>query len=219
MGFDQAYSSYVDMHSKVSKGERRRRLEEGVGHAEKLFLEGIWWFGFGQFNHLHPEYEVIDEKGRSRFIDFAFIFSWFKIAFEIQGFGPHLKQMSMWSFSDEQQRIRTLSARGWILMYFSYDEIKDTPEQCIKEIQALLGSLLGRETDDVSLSAIEREVTRFALENNGVIQTKELYQEMKMHRNTIYKYLRGLVEKKWLEPRGKIHNYQYRLNMQKKHLY
>lgn len=219
MAFEQEYLRFVDMHRKASSGERRRRLEEGVGHAEKLFLEVIWWMGFGHFNHLHPEYEVIDEKGRSRFIDFAFIFSWFKIAFEIQGFGPHLKQMSRWNYTDEQQRIRSLSAAGWTLMYFSYDEIKDNPELCLKEIHSLLGSLMGREAGDSSLSTVDREIIRFALMNNGIIQTRELYLSLKMHRNTMYKYLRGLVEKKWLEPRGKMHNYQYRLNMHKKHMF
>jgi len=219
MGFEQEYVKFVELHKKESKGERRRRLEEGVGHAEKMFLEVIWWLAFGQFNHLHPEFEVVDENGKSRFIDFAFIFSWFKIAFEILGFGPHLRQKSRWSFSDEQQRIRSLSAGGWILMCFSYDEIKDNPEQCIKEIHALLGSLLARDTGDASLTTIDREIIQFALKNNGLIQTKELYRSLKMHRNTIYKYLRGLVENNWLEVGGKSRNYYYRLNLQKKHIF
>jgi hypothetical protein len=109
---EQEYIRYVEKHRKIGSGERRKRLEEGVGHGEKLFLETIWWVGFGHFNHLHPEYEFVGEKGRTRFIDFSFIYSWFKIAFEILGFGPHLKQMSRWSYSDEQQRIRSLSAAG-----------------------------------------------------------------------------------------------------------
>jgi hypothetical protein len=219
MGFEQEYVKFVDKHKKESSGERNRRLREvGVGHAEKLFLE-TWWVGFGHFNHLHPEYEVSDERGRSRFIDFAFIFSWFKVAFEILGFGPHLKQVSRWSYADEQQRIRSLSAAGWTLMYFSYDEIKDNPEQCLKEIQSLLGGLLGKVIGDEVLSAVDKEIVRFALLNNGIIQTKKLYQVMKIHRNTVYKYLRSLVERGWLEHEGKSRNYQYRLNIQKKHLF
>jgi DNA-binding CsgD family transcriptional regulator len=219
MGFEQDYMRFVEQHRGASNGERKRRLESGVGHGEKLFLESIWWEGFGHFNYLHPEYEVVDDKGKSRFIDFAYMFSWFKIAFEIQGYGPHLKQVSRWSYSDEQQRIRSLSSAGWILMYFSYDELKDNPEHCLKEIHTLLGSLLGKESGDDSLSAIDKEIIRLAAMNNGVIQTKELYMSMKLHRNTIYNHLRGLVEKKWLEPGGKSRNYQYRLNRQKKHLF
>jgi DNA-binding IclR family transcriptional regulator len=39
-------------------------------------------------------------------------------------------------------------------------------------------------------------------------ETKELSLALKVHRNTMYKYLRGLVDKKWLEPGGKTHTRQ-----------
>lgn len=138
MGFEQAYFKFIEYHRGLSKGERRRRMEEGLGHGEKQFLQRVWWPGLGHFDHLHPEYEV------------------YKIAFEIQGYGPHLKQVSRWNYADEQQRIRFLSSTGWTLMYFSYDEIKDSSEACLHEIQSLLGRLISRETGEPALSISAR---------------------------------------------------------------
>jgi hypothetical protein len=219
MGFEQAYLNYLELHAGQSNGERRRRLEDGLGHGEKLFLQRLWWSGFGNFNHLHPEYVVSDERGRSRFVDFAYIYSWFKIAFEIQGYGPHLKQASRWSYADEQQRIRFLSSTGWTLMYFSYDEIKDSPEGCLQEIQSLLGRLIGRDSGGLTLSPVEKEIIRMAISRKGMIHAHDIYGEMNLHRNTVYRYLRSLVKQGWLEPAGDRYNIEYHLNPHKKHLF
>lgn len=31
---------------------------EGHNHAERLFLEKVWWPAFENFLHLYPEYEI-----------------------------------------------------------------------------------------------------------------------------------------------------------------
>jgi hypothetical protein len=38
-------------------------LERGHAHGEKLFLQNVWWPMFSHFDHLHPEYEVLDWRG------------------------------------------------------------------------------------------------------------------------------------------------------------
>ena len=41
--FEAAYEVWLAKNGKESKGERKRKLLEGVGHAQKLFLLNIWW--------------------------------------------------------------------------------------------------------------------------------------------------------------------------------
>jgi hypothetical protein len=52
MTFEEAHAQFMKTHLEKRKGERLRRLQEGHGHAEKLFLENVWWPTFRQFNHL-----------------------------------------------------------------------------------------------------------------------------------------------------------------------
>jgi len=54
--FADAYQAFLEYHLARRSGERLRRLREGHGHAEKAFLELVWWPAFRTFRGLHPEY-------------------------------------------------------------------------------------------------------------------------------------------------------------------
>lgn len=56
MGFKEEYHAFLNEHIKSRKGERHRRLRDRHSHAEKLFLENVWWPLFHNFKYLHPEY-------------------------------------------------------------------------------------------------------------------------------------------------------------------
>lgn len=43
MGFEVEYQSFLNRHLQARKGERLRRLQEGHGKAEIMFLEKVWW--------------------------------------------------------------------------------------------------------------------------------------------------------------------------------
>jgi hypothetical protein len=83
MSFDEAYSRFILHHLKHRKGEAKRRLKDGHGHAEKMFLELVWWPALGNFNQLHPEFEIQDFQNGFRYLDYAFIREPFRICFEI----------------------------------------------------------------------------------------------------------------------------------------
>jgi predicted transcriptional regulator len=104
-------------------------------------------------------------------------------------------------------------------MYFSYDELLDEPERCILEIQSVLGKLLGKEVGHTSLTPIEKEIIYIALSHNGFVQTQNVCSEIKLHRNTAYKYLRSMVNQGWFEPIGDQITTKYKLNEHKKHLF
>lgn len=72
MHYEQAHEAFIEKHLASRNGERRGRLERGHRHAEEMFLQNVWWPLRGDFNDLHPEYEVLDWRGRSYFADYAF---------------------------------------------------------------------------------------------------------------------------------------------------
>ena len=79
MGFEAAHSDFIQNHIIQRTGERRGRLERGHREAEMLFCRNVWWPLRGNFNDLHPEFEVLDWRGISYFCDFAWLPGYVKL--------------------------------------------------------------------------------------------------------------------------------------------
>lgn len=89
VNFQEAHTSFIRYHLERRSGERKGRLERGHQHGELLFLQNVWYPLQGNFNDLHPEYEVLDWRGRSYYGDFAYLPGQLKFIWEIKGFGSH----------------------------------------------------------------------------------------------------------------------------------
>ncbi|CAM3324817.1 hypothetical protein PALU110988_16300 [Paenibacillus lupini] len=89
--FETAHSDWLEGHKARRSGERKGRLERGHQHAEKLFLQQVWWPLIGSLEQLHPEYEILDWRGKSYFADLAWLPGHVKFVFEIKGYGPMLQ--------------------------------------------------------------------------------------------------------------------------------
>lgn len=200
MGFEEEYQSFLNSHLQRRTGERLRRLEEGHSHAEILFLKQVWWPSFYHFRYLHPEYEVQDFKDGKRYLDFAYIRPAVRICLEIDGYGPHLKNISRWQFSDSLERQNQLVIDGWTVIRFSYDQIKENPRRCQQIVQQVIGRWLGDEMDLTSFSIIEKEVLRLAIRKGDAIFPIEVVNYLKLSRKTAGKVLKQLVDKNMLLP-------------------
>ncbi|NOU73658.1 hypothetical protein GC098_19910 [Paenibacillus sp. LMG 31458] len=69
MPFEQAHQSFIENHHARRTGERKGRLLRGHNYAEKLLLQQVWWPLFGNFDNLHPEYEIYDWNRKSQYKD------------------------------------------------------------------------------------------------------------------------------------------------------
>lgn len=201
MNFTEEHEKWLQMHINKRTGERKERLIRGHGHAEKLLLKNVWWPQFRHFKFLHPEYEVFNLKGGSRFIDFAFIHALFLIAIEIDGFGPHVREMSRWKFSDQLNRQNELVATGWHVLRFSYDDILDRPATCRHIIQLTMGRFLGQEKL-IKPDFIEKELIRLAVRLVRPLTPTDVAEHFSVDVRTARKYLYQLREKGLLQPYG-----------------
>ncbi len=218
MGFEEEYQAFMNAHSQERKGERLRRLQEGHNQAEKLFLKQVWWPSFYHFQYLHPEFEIDDFKDGKRYLDFAYIRPAIRICFEVDGYGPHLKNISRWQFSDSLERQNQLVMDGWTVIRFSYDQVKEKPRRCQQIVQQVIGRWLGDELDQTTLSYAEKEVLRLAIQKGKAISPIEVEKYMKISDKTVKKLLSQLVEKKMLIPAsGTKRIRSYRLGDQVKH--
>jgi hypothetical protein len=200
MGFEEEYQAFLNAHLQARTGERLRRLQEGHKQAEMLFLKQVWWPLFYQFKYLHPEYEVDDFKDGKRYLDFAYIRPGIRICLEVDGYGPHLKNISRWQFSDNLERQNQLVIDRWTVIRFSFDQVKENPRRCQQVVQQVIGRWLGDELDQTSLSFLEKEVLRLVIRKGEDISPIEVEKYLKLSDKTVKKVLSQLVEKKMLIP-------------------
>nr|WP_251025929.1 BlaI/MecI/CopY family transcriptional regulator [Bacillus sp. ISL-47] len=208
----------MNAHLQARAGERLRRLQEGHSQAERMFLKQVWWPLFYHFRYLHPEYEVNDFKDGKRYLDFAYIRPAIRICFEIDGYGPHLKNISRWQFSDSLERQNQLVIDGWTVIRFSYDQVKEKPRRSQQIVQQVIGRWLGDELDQTSLSFVEKEVLRLAIRKREAIFPLEVQKYLKLSDKTVKKVLSQLVDKNMLIPAtGTMRIRSYRLGNEVKH--
>jgi very-short-patch-repair endonuclease len=205
MTFQTAYNTWFERHLKQRKGERKRRLAQGHGHAEKLFIEQVWYPAFRQFDGLHPEFEIADFRDGSRFLDFAFIRFPLRLAIEIDGYGPHSAKTSRWQFSDSLMRQNHLIIDGWRILRFSYDDVSEKPRMCEQILQQFMGSWIGAGIPSRSSSSdiIETEVLRLALRMDRFLRPGDICDLLQVQKDKARDILHSLLRKQYLLPAGR----------------
>lgn len=127
MPFEQAHQSLIKNHHARRTGERKGRLLRGHNFAEKLLLQQVWWPLFGNFDNLHPEYEIYDWNRKSQFLDFAFLTPFGRFGIECDGYQSHIKDMDREKFSYALNRDTFLTGMGWTMIHFSFDDTRTDP--------------------------------------------------------------------------------------------
>jgi hypothetical protein len=214
--FERAHQQFIQYHMGRRTGERKGRLNRGNRYGETLFLKNVWWPMFGNFEHLHPEYEVYDWKRKSQFIDYAYFPRFGNIGIECDGFQTHVKDMDRDKFSYALNRDTFLTGMGWRMVHFSVDDIRDHPEMCRSLLQLVISRHTLNESSIQPLKLIEREILILAIHLARYIQPKDVIEHFEVDFRTARKWLRSLVEKEWLEPieiGGVIRCYELKENL------
>lgn len=213
--FDSCYETFLQEHFAKRKGERFRRLKEGHGHAERLFLKQIWWNALGEFLYLNPEFEVKDFRDGTRYIDFAYIRKGLKLAIEIDGYTTHASQTSRTQFSDGLMRQNHLIIDGWKILRFSYDDIKERPRMCEQIILQFIGKYFseqhGEQPKYRELSIVEKAICQLALSHGQAISPRHVSEHLQFGAKKSRSILHQMKEKELLIPAGegqqRIRNY------------
>jgi very-short-patch-repair endonuclease len=205
--YEVSYEEWLKEQMVDGSSERQRRLREH-GHAEKLFLEQVWWPVFGQLEDLNGEYEVNDFKDGIRFLDFAYLRHPHKIAIEIDGYGPHNRDIDRRGFADRLMRQNYLILDDWLLLRFSFDDVKERPRQCQQMIQQLLGKLYSQEVQkDITLQ--QREVIRIVSYQSKPVSPVEISTMLGISTQFARKLMQDLVSKQYLMSASKGERIRY----------
>lgn len=217
--FSAHYKKYMAYQLRHGKGDRLKRLKEGLGVAERQFLQKVWWPMFGNFERLHPEFQVLDYKDGLRYIDFAYIRSSFRVAIEIDGYGPHSRDITQAQFWDDLQRQNHLIIDGWLLLRFPYMAVVSYPRECQRTIQQLFGIWEGSLGAVDDLTVWQREVFRLAIRSPGPITPSDVCRSLHISGDLARNTLHQLVDTRWLVPDGGTARIRrYMLHPSRKHV-
>ncbi|RKP55046.1 DUF559 domain-containing protein [Cohnella endophytica] len=199
MIFEQAHDVFIQNHLKKRTGERKGRLDRGHREAEKLFCQNVWWPLLGNFDGLHPEFEVLDWRGLSYFCDFAWLKCTVKLIIEIKGFGPHVRDMDRQKYCNELNRETFLAAMGFQVISFAYDDVAHRPELCITLLRMVI-SRYQSQTNPVSLSRLlEREIVRLACRLARPLRPIDVETHLSVNHRYAVRTLQSLCAKGWFD--------------------
>jgi hypothetical protein len=175
-------------------------LERGHRHAETLFLSNVWWPLQGSFDDLHPEYEVLDWRGRSYFTDFAWLPGKVKLIVEIKGFATHVRDMDRPKYCSELNRETFLNAMGYQVVSFAYDDVEQRPELCMNLLRMVLSRFQPGRAPVSRAVLAEKEVIRLAIQLVRPIRPKDVELHFEIDHRTAVIMLQKLSAKGWLLP-------------------
>lgn len=217
MSFNAEHEKWMEAHLAKRQGERKDALRRGHGFGNRLFVEKIWWPLMGHFNGLHPEYEVKDWRGRSYFVDFMWIMGGNYCVFEVMDYGSHGMDRS--KFRMDLNRGLFLQSLDYRYIEVSFDELKANPSFILNMLRSILAPYLMAMTENNGqilnkFSKIERELMRFAVRHDRIVQPVKAARELELHKETVIKHCRTLVEKGRFRavPSGhseRIYRYEY----------
>jgi len=207
--FEHMHTLFIEKHVEKRSGERKARLLRGHSYGEKLLLQNVWWPVFGNFDYLHPEYEVYDRNRKSYFLDFAFLPPFGRFDLECDGFQSHVKDMDREKFSYSLNRDTFLTALGWKMIHFSFDDIKDRPEICRSLLQLVIGPYLLHKANINPVSKIEKDLLLLAWQLGRPIRPIDVCNAWKLNFRTARKLLAGLADKGWLQSVSKGRTIRY----------
>ncbi|WNR45466.1 hypothetical protein [Paenibacillus roseipurpureus] len=196
----KAHKDFIQSHLGKRKGERRGRLERGHRYAEELFLKQVWWPVMGSFEDLHPEYEVLDWRGRSYFADFAWLPGYVNLLIEIKGYAPHVRDMDRQKYCNELNRETFLHAMGYQVISFAYDDVEQRPELCISLLRMVLARYQASSKSVPHTQLAEKEILRLAIQQVEPIRPKDVAQHLAIDHRTAVKLLKRLCAKGMLTP-------------------
>ncbi|WP_053375504.1 hypothetical protein [Paenibacillus sp. FJAT-27812] len=203
MSFHSDYDRWLEVNLKSREGESRQRLEQGLGHAEKKFVELVWYPAFKELDGLYPEYEVSGFRDGTCYLDFAYLRDGLQLAIELDGCRAHSTEMTRWPFSDSFMRQNHLVLDGWTVLRFSYDDIKDKPHMCQQLLQQFVGkSLIGKKHESGAEEFLQLEILKYSACLDYPIRPSDVIALLKVKKRDAQKLLHSMVQKQMLLPAG-----------------
>lgn len=196
--FESTYAEWLQAQLTQEKNPRRREaLAKGLGQGTVAFLRDVWFPAVGNFDHLYPEWEVRDFHNGYRYLDLAYMPGGLKGCIEIQGYGPHARDLDVRRFKDLCWRHSLLALEGWILLPVAYPSIIDEPKRCQQLVLSFVGKFVATDAP-AGLDWLEAETVRFARRLLRPFTPLELAEHLRVTDRHARRILKTLVQMRML---------------------
>ncbi|HYK73555.1 MAG TPA: transcriptional regulator [Pseudoneobacillus sp.] len=193
--FEQKLDEWLKENISKEKNQRRREiLEKGLGHGTVEFLRVVWFPIVGNFDHLYPEWEVRDFNNGYRYLDLAYLpGGGAKGGIEIQGYGPHARDLDVSRFIDLCWRQSLLALDGWTILPIAYLSIRDEPKRCQQLILSFIGKFISTDIPS-NFSWLEAEAVRYARRLQRPVTPLEFADHLRVSDRHTRRILHKLVD-------------------------
>lgn len=209
VGFEQAYEEW--MHSILEKETNvrvRSRIENGLEHGTLEFLRSVWFPVVRNFNYLQPEWEVRDFHNGYRYLDLAYLpGNGVKGGIEIQGYGPHARDLDVRRFKDLCWRHCLLTLDDWTFLPIAYLSIKEEPKRCQQLVLSFMGKFVATDTPS-SFNWLEAECIRYARRVMRPFTPSELATHLRITDQHARRILHSLADQQVLYISSGIQRYR-----------
>ncbi|MFD1174960.1 transcriptional regulator [Paenibacillus puldeungensis] len=207
--FEEAYEDWLSLQLAEEQNPRRLELlQKGLGHGTLEFLRTIWFPVVKNFNHLYPEWEVRDFNNGYRYLDLAYLPGGnVKGGIEIQGYGPHARDLDVRRFKDLCWRHCLLALDDWQFLPIAYPSITDEPKRCQQLVLAFIGKFVTTEVPQ-ELNWLEAEALRYARRVLRPFAPPDMSRHLRVTDQHARRILYRLVELELLEVASGKHRYR-----------
>lgn len=215
MAFEDMMGQWREGHLKKRTGERLRRLKSGFLIPEQMLLERVVYPEIGSLEDVHPEYEVQLEGEAPMFLDIAYINGELKLDFELDGYGPHQRDVDRYQFARDRQRDLLLMTAGWRVMRFAYDDVAENAEDLRRNVRRIFRKFRINLTH-LAFRPLERELLRYAYsQKECIVRVKDVQVFLCVGKDLTRAMLKNLAGKGVFIPLGNptIRVCRYKLNV------
>lgn len=198
--FEEAHAHFIRDHLNKRTGERKAQLEYGHKHAEPFFLKNVWWPLYGNLDHLHPEYEVLDWRGFPFYIDIAYVRPHVRIGWEIKGFNTHVRNMDHTRHRNALNRDAFLEGLGWRIISLSADVVIHHPETCRMMVKMIMAQYLPGQPPFRKAAWYESEILKLACNLGRPLRPVDVERHFAINHRSAIQWIRQLCEKNYLKP-------------------
>ncbi len=192
------YAKWMQEQINEAKNPRRRELlKKGLGHGTIEFLRLIWFPVMGNFDHLHPEYEIRDLHSQIRYLDLVYMPDGVKGCIEIHGYRSHARDIEVIRFKDLCMKQALLVLDDWHFFSIAYLSIRDEPELCKQLVLSFVGKFLSTNASS-HLTWAKTESLRFSRRLMRPFTPSELAAHLQYSEQHSRIILRSLVKKQKL---------------------
>lgn len=116
---------------------RNKKLTDNEANfIKKIFIPAM---GESNLKYLYPQFELKENEGKFRLVDFVFIKGSKRYAIEIDSYPYHAdSQVTRKKFDDERKRQNFLTSKGYEILRFTCDQVYKDSTYCIEELKKSL---------------------------------------------------------------------------------